>query len=775
MFYTWGRFVALHRRAVAIVSLLLIVAAIGVIATVKPDFSSEGYLSDNAESVRVDQTVIKDFGIGGPSLVFLFDLPDGQTVAGSGSDAQAKVDAALAPLAEDARLNAPLTTWTTGDSRFVSTDGSATYAVVYTKDGQTISPDETDTIIASVKDAAAAQGLTASAGGSLAVNAEINHEVERGLIRAETVAIPLTLIFLVLVFGTLVAAGLPLVIGGLGIVAAIAILFVASQFGFQSVFAVNVVTMLGLGRGIDYSLFMVTRFREELRKREPDEAVAVTMATTGKAILFSGITVIFGLAATMFFPLPALHSLGQAGIIVTACALIFGLSLLPALLVMLGRRVNRFALPFARERVSTETNQEAGLWYGIAHAVMARPLAFLIPLLVLLLIAGSPVLGLNLTPGGPEILSRSAEAREVVDRLKTEFGGSSDTVPVLLTFPGNPLTAEGAQEVQALAGQMATIPGVSSVDSFAVKEVPWAQWNGDVAALPQALQAGIAQTVRDNQVLVQVHTTVEGDELEQVARDLRAIPGNGVTIQVGGQAAAAVDTVDGVKAGILPAALFVAVGAYIILLFTFGSIFLPLKAMFMSLLSISASLGVVVLIFQRGWLQNLFGFEATGEVVAMVPILMFCVLFGLSMDYEVLMLSRIQEEYERTGDNRASVAFGLANTGRVITGAAAIMVVAFGGFVLAENVILKSLGFGLALAVLVDATIVRGLLVPSTMRLMGRWNWWAPGPVKRLVDRAGLSHHSDLPGGSGSGSGSGTGSGDGAVAASPTISPTNAA
>ena len=743
MFFAWGRFVALHRRAVALVALLLIVAAGGVIATITPDFSSEGYLSDNAESVRVDQAVIHDFGIGGPSLVFLFDLPAGQSA--SDIAAQAKVDAALVPIAGDGRFNPPYTTWTTGDTRLVSSNGAATYAVVYAKPGLAPSPDDTEAIIKQVEDAAEAQDLTASAGGSLAINAEVNHEVERGLVRAETVAIPLTLLFLVLVFGTLVAAGLPLVVGGLSIVAAIALLFIASQVGFQSVFAVNVVTMLGLGLGIDYSLFMVTRYREELRKRTPAEAVAVTMATTGKAILFSGVTVVFGLAATMFFPLPALHSLGQAGIIVTLCALVFGLSLLPALLVMLGQRVNRFALPFARERVGTETKQEAGLWYAIAHAVMARPLAFLIPLLVLLLIAGSPVLGLNLTPGGPEILSRSAEARQVVDRLNAEFGGSSDTTPVLLTFDANPLTAEGAQQVQALTAKMAAIPGVSDVDSFAVKEVPWSLWNGNVASLPQPLQMGIERTVKGNQVLVQVHTTVEGDELEQVARGLRAIPGNGVRIEVGGQAAAAVDTVDGVKAGVVPAALFVAIGAYIILLFTFGSVFLPLKAMFMSLLSIAASLGVVVLVFQNGWLETLFGFEATGEVVAMVPLLMFCVLFGLSMDYEVLMLSRIQEEYERTGDNRASVAFGLANTGRVITGAAAIMVVAFGGFVLAENVILKSLGFGLALAVLVDATIVRGLLVPSTMRLMGRWNWWAPGSVKRLVDRAGLSHHADLP------------------------------
>jgi uncharacterized membrane protein YdfJ with MMPL/SSD domain len=748
MFYRWGQFVARNRRVVTLASLILIAAAIGVIAAVKPDLSPEGYLSEEAESARVDKTVADTFGIGGDSLVFLFDLPDGQTVANP--ETRAKIEAALAPIAGDERLGSPLTTWSTGDPRFVSTDGTATYAVSMVKPGYDVTQDEAEALSAEVHEAAKAQGLTVSFGGALAIGAEINHEVARGLVRAETVAIPLTLLFLVLVFGTLVSAGLPLAIGGLGIVAAIAILFIASRVGFQSIFAINVITMLGLGLGIDYSLFMVTRFREELHRREPAEAVAVTMATTGKAILFSGITVIFGLAATMFFPLPALQSLGQAGIMVTACALVFGLSLLPALLVTLGYRVNRLALPFARE-AAVESAHETGFWYRLSHAVMARPLAFLIPLLVVLLVAGIPVLNLNLTPGGPEMLPRSAESRTVVDRLNSDFGGSSDAIPVLLTFPGTPLTSQGAQQVQALVGEMTAIPGVAGVDSFAVKEVPWAQWTGDLTTLPQPLQAAIATTVHGNQVLVQVHTNVEGQALEQVARDLRAIPvdtggASGVTIEVGGSAAAAVDTVDGVMAGILPAALFVAIGTYFILLFTFGSIFLPLKAMFMSLLSISASLGVVVLIFQEGWLQHLFGFEATGEVVAMVPILMFCVLFGLSMDYEVLMLSRIQEEYERTGDNRSAVAFGLANTGRVITGAAAIMVVAFGGFALADIVIIKSMGFGLALAVLIDATIVRGLLVPSTMRLMGRWNWWAPGPVKRLVDRAGLSHHSGLPG-----------------------------
>jgi uncharacterized membrane protein YdfJ with MMPL/SSD domain len=257
--------------------------------------------------------------------------------------------------------------------------------------------------------------------------------------------------------------------------------------------------------------------------------------------------------------------------------------------------------------------------------------------------------------------------------------------------------------------------------------------------------------LRGEMTLVQVVSDVDGEELQDVVRDLRDIDAGGIAVEVGGSAAASVDTLDGIRAGIVPAFLFVVIGSYLILLLTFGSVFLPLKAIFMTLLSITASLGALVFVFQDGRLENLLGFTANGEIISTTPILMFCILFGLSMDYEVLMLSRIQEEYQRTGDNTASVAFGLEKTAKVITGAAAIMIVAFGAFMLADIPIIKSMGFGLALAVLIDATIVRALLVPATMRLMGDWNWWAPRPVKSLVDRIGLSHAEPASVGAGAG------------------------
>jgi RND superfamily putative drug exporter len=582
--------------------------------------------------------------------------------------------------------------------------------------------------------------LTVSAGGFALVGEAIGEEVESGIVRAEIVSIPLTIIIQIVVFGSIIAAGLPLIVGILAIVGSMAGIFLLSQETFQSVFAVNIITMLGLGLGIDYSLFMVTRFREELEKRSVADAVAVTMGTVGKAIFASGVTVIMGLAATQFFPLPALRSMGQAGMVVTAVAVVYGLTFLPALLAILGHRVN--SLSIGRKRKIDPAGAEGGFWAGLAQVVMRNATLVVVALVVLLLAAGIPMLRLDLTPGGPDVLPSEQEPRIVSERLVTDFPqASGESIPMLVTASdGNPLSPASLAALQTLVTEVQGVALVERVDGFVTADVDWATFNGDISTLPAPVAGSVESTIRGDQVLLTLTasgTTHDQEETVQALRDLN-VPG--VQQAVGGGAAASVDTIDGISSGIVPAAIFVTVGAYLILLLTFGSVFLPLKAMFMTLLSISASLGAVVWIFQFGNLQGLFGFQASGEIISTTPILMFCILFGLSMDYEVLMLSRIQEEYLRTGDNQQAVATGLAQTAKVITGAALIMVVVFGGFMLADIVVIKSLGFGLALAVLIDATIVRGLLVPATMRLMGRWNWWAPQPVRRIVDRFGLSH-----------------------------------
>jgi len=744
MFTTWGRIVAAYRWPVLVLSTLTLVLAVVVMVTAGPDLSAEGFVSDDAESSRVDQALEDEYGRDGDVMVLLFaaDPPVSDPAT------QAAVDATLAPAVEDDRVLRVLTTWSTGNPGMVSNGGMATYAVVVFAAGTDLSHDELDAFREKIAASAETNGLEMTAGGGMLVGGAIADGVEEGLVRAEVVSIPLTVIILAVVFGSLVAVGLPLMVGVFAILAALAVIFFLSRDTFQSVFAINVITMLGLGLGIDYALFMVTRFRQEIAHRPVPDALAVTMGTVGKAIFASGVTVFLGLAATQFFPLPALQSMGQAGMVVTAAAVVFGLTLLPALMAVLGPRVN--ALPIRRRHRQTPDNgAEGGFWHDVAHGVMIYPVPVMAALLVVLLVAGLPVLQLDLTPGGPDVLPEGASPRLVSERLVSEFpGGDADAIPLLVTIDaGDPTSIGSVAALRQFTSTVAGLDGVARFESFVAPEMgfDWDAWNGDPATLPAPVQAAVETTVRGNTVLIGVSATGTSADQEQLVRDIRAIEVDGLEVQAGGSPAAAVDTVDGIMDGIVPAAIFVAVGSYLILLLTFGSVFLPLKAIFMTLLSISASLGAVIWVFQEGHLEGLFGFQASGEIISTTPILMFCILFGLSMDYEVLMLSRIQEEYERTGDNRVAVATGLEQTAKVITGAALIMVVVFGGFMLADIVVIKSLGFGLALAVLIDATIVRGLLVPATMRLMGRWNWWAPAPVRRVVDRLGFGHRETVP------------------------------
>jgi uncharacterized membrane protein YdfJ with MMPL/SSD domain len=750
MFTAWGRLLATNARLVAIVAILTLVAAVTAMVTVAPNLSSEGFVSGDAESTRVDETLAATFGQTSDAVVFLFDASQPVTDPG----VQQEVDTSLASLQGDSRFTAILTTWSTGNPRMISESGTATYAVAPLAPGVTLEGADFEAVRDSVTNAAAANGLTVSTGGGPAIGSAIGKEVEQGLVRAETFSIPVTLLIQVVVFGSLIAAGIPLLIAALAILLSIAVIFTLSTDVFQSIFAVNIITMLGLGLGIDYSLFMVTRFREEIARRPVVEAVQVTMATVGKAILVSGITVMVGLAATQFFPLPALQSMGQAGIAATAGALLYGLTLLPAILALLGKRVNGLSIGRGRAQTSGE---ESAFWHRIASGVMRYPVQVAAVVLIALLVMATPLLRLDLTPGGPDVLPVGDQPRTVSERLASDFVSSdADPIPVLVTIDdGNATSPAAVATLQDLTSRLATIPNVSGVESYVSPDLAtanafdWASWNGDNASLPAAIRASVDTTVRGEQVLVDVMTSASGASLEQVVRDIRAVQPTGTDVTVGGSAAASVDTIEGINSGLIPAAIFVLLGSYLILLLTFGSILLPIKAIFTTLLSISAALGAVVFIFQDGRLEGLLGFSASGEIISTTPILIFCILFGLSMDYEVLMLSRIQEEYRRTGDARASVATGLARSGRVITGAALIMVVVFGGFMLADIVILKSMGFGLALAVLIDATVVRGLLVPATMRLMGRWAWWAPTPVRRVVDRLGLGHETPLPVGAG--------------------------
>ncbi|HEY4907973.1 MAG TPA: MMPL family transporter, partial [Methylomirabilota bacterium] len=549
-----------------------------------------------------------------------------------------------------------------------------------------------------------------------------------------------------LAFGSVVAALLPLGVGMLAVIGGIAGTEVLARYMSVSAYAPNIVTMIGLGVAIDYSLFIVSRFREEIARRSVPDALAVTMATTGRAILFSGVTVAIGLLGMLMLGLGNIGSLGLAGTLVVVLSVVYGLTFLPAALAILGPRINALSIPGVGP---TRVDRGSGFWHRLAALVMAHPWRVLVPVTALLLLLGSPFLHLRLAAGDASSLPAWAEARRGAELLRREFpGGEQPPIIVVVSHrSGSPLEPARVGQAYDLSRWLASQPGVSGVQSVMdlapdtsreeyqrFVKVPTELW-------PEEMRRAVAQIVGEHVMVFAVSTTAPAgsDEARALVRAIRAShpPVDGELL-VTGPTAFDLDFM-GVVAENAPRAVALVVGAtYLALLLLLGSVLLPLKAVVVNLLSISASYGALVWIFQDGHLAHALGFTP-GPIQTATPVIMFCLIFGLSMDYEVLLLSRMREEYERTGNNVLAVGAGLERTGRLITWAGAIMAAVFFAFALAESVIIKAVGIGIGIAVILDATIVRGLLVPAAMRLMGRWNWWLPGPIARLVGRGAAS------------------------------------
>jgi RND superfamily putative drug exporter len=575
------------------------------------------------------------------------------------------------------------------------------------------------------------------------------------------VSLPIAAVILILVFASLVAAGMPLFVAGLAIPSSLGVIYLVAQQVEMSIFVLNIATMLGLALAIDYSLFIVSRFREELAGgRTVAAAVERAVATSGKAVAFSAIAVAIGLAGLLAFEAPALRSIGLAGSIVVFCSLFYALTFLPAVLGMLGPRVNALSLQglFRRLRPGRAGRSAPGSrWETVARAVMRRPVLVLVPTLALLLAAGTPFLRLEQGVPGAEIYPAGLESRDAYVALQTEFPrGETTPIVVLATVPGDPLDEANVRALVRYSTALAEVPGIDRVEG-PFSGIPNPQTGAPLTEdeyvalyaqpqVPAPLQPLLDRAIAGNTVRIDAISPIdasqpEATDLIPVVRGTEA--GDGITTAVGGTAALAYDFLASQSARAPIGVGIPLVASALVLFLLFGSLVIPIKAVLMTLLSIAASFGALVWIFQEGNLSNVLAFDPLGYTVAGNPVIMFCVLFGLSMDYEVLLLSRIQEAYRRTGDNTASVAEGLAKTARMITGAALIMIAVFAAFALAEVITIKSIGVGMAIAVALDATIVRVLLVPATMRLMGRWNWWAPGVLGRLADRLGFSHVED--------------------------------
>lgn len=740
MFAAWGRFVFRHRWPVLAFSVLLLVAS-GFIAGQGGKLDSGGFI-ETAESGRASRLIEQELPIVGGStftLIFSSDTLNAQDPA-----FRAAVEAALGPLRTDPRIDTIITPYdpsTLQPTRMISKDGRAIAVDLAVKDTIDVARDYYPAMRARVT----SDTLKVQATGFLAIDNGFNVVLLADLQRAEIVALPLALILLLIVFGAVVAALIPLGTGLLAVMSGIAGMFLLSRITEVSVYAQNVVTLIGLGVAIDYSLFVTSRFREEMKRgRSREDALATAMSTSGRAVTFSGLTVAIGLSGMLFYEGTFLPSMGLAGAIVVGSAVFYGLTFLPALLALLGPRIDRLRVPILQP---DQTGR--GWWHAIAMAVMRRPILVLVPTVAFILLAGSPFLHLRLASSDVGTLPTHEESRAAYDKLLADFPGAGQNhISVIAYYPtGSPLDRSRVPQLQGLATRLATLPGVLEVQS-AFSFDPRVLGAPDLATvyslpreqLPAQLQTVLRQTVGPHIALFDVVASyaLYSDEARQLVRDIRAVesPPGGEKL-VTGFTAIDLDTVTFIIDRTPTAVAFVMVATIIVLFILLGSVVLPLKAVVMNLLSISASFGALVWVFQDGHGAQLLGFEAA-SIDPSTPVIMFCIVFGLSMDYEVLLLSRIQEEYLRTGDNTHSVAEGLERSGRLITGAAAIMVGVFAAFGLAEILLIKAIGLGMALAVAVDATLVRALVVPATMRLLGNLNWWAPTPLSRLYRRLGL-------------------------------------
>ncbi|MFZ0919198.1 MAG: MMPL family transporter [Candidatus Dormiibacterota bacterium] len=727
----WGHFVYRRRKAVLAVSLAFFALSIvGLLTGGQPinasNYDVESVRAANLEGAQLPSTT-------GSSFTLI--LTSAQSTFGEPAF-EAAVNSAIAPLRSDSRVSALATPFTASAAAvrpMVSTDKHSVLVQV----GMKIDFSQARAQYGEIRGEVRSPSLSITATGDVPLAYDFDTYLASDLSRSEVVSLPLALILLVIVFTTGVAALLCLGVGVFAVLGGVGAALALAHAIDVSTYAVNVVTLVGLGIAIDYSLFIVTRFREELGSgHSVEHALGTTMATAGRAIMFSGLTVAIGLSGLLFYTGTALVSMGIAGAIVVAVSVLYGVTLLPAMLAILGPRINSIRVPILQPKPFGE-----GAWHRLATWVMRRPWMVLIPTIAILLIAGSPFLDLQLANSDVNQLPTSAEARKGADLLQAQFPlVGQNTIAVVMDFQhGRPTAPANVSSAYQLAQRLATLKGVTGVRSYVTVDATFSLTSYQTlyaqpkSSLPAAVQTLLTNLTGSSIAVLDVATPyfVTSDQAHNLVHDVRAIDVvPGATVQVTGDSAFDIDLVNYMIDHTPLAIGFVLITTLIVLTVLLRSLVLPFKAVLMNALSLSAAFGALVWIFDQGHLSSILGFTA-GPLDPTIPVLLFCVVFGLSMDYEVFLLTRMQEEWHRSGNNRKAVADGLERSGRLVTGAAAIMACVFLAFALASVVTIKSIGVGMAVAVIVDATLVRALVVPALMRLLGRANWWGPRWLQR--------------------------------------------
>ncbi len=722
------------RRVLAIVSVA--VAAIGVFGIpVAGLLSPSGFSDPTAESSRAAELLTDKFGQGAVPLVLVVTAPDRYDSPRGRSAATAVIER----LRDSGRVAAITSPWTSPPpvaQALLSADrrsGLIITGIVGPESVQQTYTKELTDAVTGDRD-----GVMVRAGGAAMVNLQVTEQSKRDLLVLEAIVVPLSFLVLVWVFGGIFAAALPLVVGVMAILGSLAVLRLVTFFTDVSIFALNLVTAMGLALAIDYTLLMVSRYREEIADgADPPGAVATMMATAGRTVLFSAVTVALSMSVMVIFPMNFLRSFAYAGVATVAFAALAALLVTPAAVILLGPRLDSFDVRRLLRRLTGRPEPaprpvEENFWYRSTHFVMHRAIPIGLAVVALLAFLGAPFFGVR--PGFPDdrVLPKSASAHQVGDMLRADFAIDSDSeVPIIVVDSAG----VSRSEFDRYAAELSRVPDVTSVSAPGGTFVDGRLTGPPLAAAGES-EGSTLLTVATSLPLFSAESETQLSRLHAVGTPA------GRSVEFGGLAQTNRDSVDAITSRMPVVLGLIAVIMLVLLFLLTGSVVLPVKALILNMLSLSAAFGAMVWIFQDGNLGAL-GTTPTGTLVANMPVLLFCVAFGLSMDYEVFLISRIREFWLASGrrpeDNTESVALGLAHTGRVITAAAAIMAITFAALIAAQVAIMRLFGTGLTLAILMDATLVRMVLVPAFMRALGTWNWWAPAPLVRLHQRFGIS------------------------------------
>lgn len=740
MLRAWARFVFRFRWWIIVVSILSLAPAAWLTSQGGPLQSV--IIPTNTKSAQALALIKSELSPLLPSFGLILRSP---ILTAAQPAFEQEVRRALAPLRKDPHV-ASVTTAYEGyrlNPRYVSRDGHAVMAKVEIKDSGANQNSLAMDIYPKLRAKVRSSTLQVTAFGAYPRNYDLTTFAERDASRGEIRVLPAVGLVLFLVFGSVIGAVVPLVIGLLAVTAGMAGVLVLAHFTPVLVYAKNVIVMVGLGVAIDYSLFILSRFRDELEVHQVPEALAVTLSTTGQTILFSGGTVGIGFLGLLFLNVGHVSSIGMAGAIVVGVAVLYAMTFLPAVLAVLGPRVNSW------KHGGGDRGRAGRFWHSLASSVMAHPWRVLIPAALFLLLLGLPLRNIELGATDATGLPGSAQSRQGWEQLRRDFiePDSNPVVVVVKYAKGPPLGSERIALLYGLSRWIAHLDGVDGVESI-VDLNPSINLYGylrlysrPASRLPERIRFALKKMVGSNIVMLVVKTSLSsgGDRALTLVRTIRdSHPPAAGEVLVTGETAFHLDFIEAIGQRSPYVIGFMVIVTYLVLFLMLRSFLLPLKAVLMNFLSISASYGALVWIFQYGHLASWLHFTP-GPIEAMNPIMMFCMLFGLSMDYEVLLLNRVREEYEKTCDNTLAVARSLERTGRMITGAAAIMALVLFAFALGDLTVIKEIGVAMGTAVVIDATVVRCLLVPATMRLLGRWNWWAPHPISKVYEFCSLA------------------------------------